>query len=154
MAGLSFTWTLQFDAVGWAVCTIADGHGQAEASASDVTGGPEYLLRAITSLVRGAAEARAEFEAEGPAFRWFFRRDGTDAEIRLVEAPDSRCPDSEGFVIWSGRHSVYALAGAIVDGFDRARSELGEDAYRAQWGRAFPHADVQALRAAQLAGER
>jgi hypothetical protein len=39
MAGLSFTWTLQFDAVGWAVCTIADEHGQAEASASDVTGG-------------------------------------------------------------------------------------------------------------------
>jgi hypothetical protein len=145
MAGLSFTWTLQFDAVGWAVCTIADEHGQAEASASDVTGGPEYLLRAITSLVRGAAEARAEFEAEGPVFRWFFRRDGIDAKIRLVEAPDSRCQDSD---------SVYAFAEAIVDGFDRARSELGEDAYRAQWGRAFPHADVEALRAAQLAGER
>lgn len=72
----------------------------------------------------------------------------------VLSRPDSRCSDSEGFVIWSGCHSVYALAGAIVDGFDRARSELGKDAYRAQWGRAFPHADVEAIRAAQLACER
>src|ERR1700734_1736803 len=92
MAGLSFTWTLRYQ--GWAFCAIADDHGQAEAVASDVTGGPEYLLRAVTSLACGAATARAEFEAEPTAFRWFFQRDGTDTEIRLVAAPDRGSPDT------------------------------------------------------------
>ena len=146
MAGLSFTWTLRYH--GWAVSTIADDHGQAEAIASDVTGGPEYLLRAVTSIVQGAATARAEFEAEPTAFRWFFRRDGSDAEIRLIKAPDRRSPDSEGIIIWSGRYAIDTLARAILDGFDDAVSELGEDNYRSQWGRAFPRDDVEALRAA------
>ena len=52
MAGLSFTWTLRHH--GWAFCAIADDHGQAEAVASYVTGGPEYLLRAVTALAQGA----------------------------------------------------------------------------------------------------
>jgi len=71
MAGLSFIWTLRYR--GWAVCTISDDHGQAEAIASDVTGGPEYLLRAVKSVTQGAATAHAEFEAEPTAFRWFFQ---------------------------------------------------------------------------------
>jgi hypothetical protein len=124
-------------------------HGQAEAIASDITGGPEYLLRAVTALARGAATARAEFEAEPTVFRWFFQRDGADVEIRLVEAPDRDSPDNAGTVIWSGRHSIDALAQAILDGFHQSVSELGEDNYRAQWGRAFPRGDVEALRAAR-----
>jgi hypothetical protein len=100
-------------------------------------------------ITHGAATARAEFEAEPTVFRWFFQRDGSDAEIRLVRAPDRDSPDSEGSVIWSGRHSIDALARAILDGFDQAVSELGEDNYRAQWGRAFPCGDVEALRAAR-----
>lgn len=152
MTDLSFTWSLRD--VGWAVGTIADGHGQAEAIASYVTGGPEYLLRAVASLASGAADTRAEFEAEGQVFRWFFHRDGTYVDIRLAEAPDTRSPDTGSSVIWSGRHSVPALAVTIVGAFDRALSELGDEAYQAQWGRAFPHADVEALRATQLAGEQ
>jgi hypothetical protein len=146
MAGLTFTWTLRYQ--GWAFCTVADDHGQAEVIASDITGGPEYLLHAVTSLAQGAASARAEFEAEPTAFRWFFRRDGSDAETRLVRAADSSSPDSEGSVIWSGRHSIDALARAILDGFDQAVSELGEDNYRVQWGRPFPREHVEALRGA------
>jgi hypothetical protein len=146
MAGLSFSWTLRHH--GWAFCTVADDHGQAEAVASHVTGGPEYLLRAVTSLAQGATSARAEFEAEPTAFRWFFQRDGSDVEIRLVRATDRSSPDSEGSVIWSGHHTIDTLAQAILDGFDQAVSELGGDNYRTQWGRAFPRSDVEALRSA------
>jgi hypothetical protein len=146
MAGLSFTWTLRH--MGWAYSTIADDHGQAEAIASYVTGGPEYLLRAVTSMVQGAATASAQFEAEGPVFRWFFQRAGSDTEIRLVRAPDSASPDIAGSVKWSGHHSAGILARAILAGFDQAVSELGEENYHAQWGRPFPRSDVEALRAA------
>lgn len=146
MTGLSFTWTLRYQ--GWAFCTIADDHGQAEARASDITGGPEYFLRAVTSIAEGAAAARAEFEAEGTVFRWLFQRDQAYAEIRLVKAADSGTPDSDGTVVWSARHPVADLAGAVLAGFDQAVSELGEESYRTQWGRAFPRADVEVLRAA------
>ena len=145
MAGLSFTWTLRYQ--GWAFCSIADDHGQAEAIASDITGGPGCFLRAVTSIAQGAAAA-AEFEAEGAVFRWLFQRNQADAEIRLVKAADSSTPDSDGIVIWSGHHPVADLASAVLTGFDQAVSELGEDSYRTQWGRAFPRADVEALRAA------
>jgi hypothetical protein len=148
LAGLTFTWVLRYQ--GWAFCIIADDHGQAEVFASDVTGGPEYLLRAVTAIALGAPTARAEFDGEGIVFRWFFQREGFDADIRLVQAADRRgSPDSEGSVVWSGRHAVDALAWAILDGFERAVSELGEDSYRAQWGRAFPSDDVEALRTAR-----
>jgi hypothetical protein len=43
---------------------------------------------------------------------------------------------------------VAGLAYAVLTGFDQAVSVFGEDSYRAQWGRAFPHADMDALRAA------
>lgn len=147
---LSFTWTLRY--VGWAFCTIADDHSQARVVASDITFGPEYLLRAVASLA-DSTDARADFEGEGRVCRWLFLRDGADVDIRLVSVPDSESSDSEGAVIWAGRHSVRALADAIVGGFDRALSALGDDAYREQWGRAFPNADVEALRAAHLTGE-
>jgi hypothetical protein len=88
--------------LGWAFCTIADDHGQAEVFASDVTGGPEYLLRAVTAIAPGAPTARAEVEGEGVVFRWFFQREGFDTAIRLVQAADRGSPDSEGSVVWSG----------------------------------------------------
>jgi len=146
MAGLSFIWTLRYR--GWAVCTISDDHGQAEAIASDVTGGPEYLLRAVKSVTQGAATAHAEFEAEPTAFRWFFQRCDSDVKIRLAKAPDRNSPDSEDTVIWSGCYTIDALARAVLNGFDNAVSELGEENYRSQWGRAFPREDVEALRTA------
>ena len=146
MPGLRFTWMLRYQ--GWAFCTIADDHGQAEAIASDITYGPEDLLDAVTSLAQGAATARAEFEGEPTAFRWFFKRDGTHTEIRLVKAPDRDSPDSEGSVIWSGRHSIDALARAILAAFHQAVSDLGSDNYRAQWGRPFPASHIETLQIA------
>jgi hypothetical protein len=146
MAGLSFTWELRYR--GWAFCTISDDHSQAEAVASDVTGGPEYLLRAVTSIAQGAESARAAFEAEPTEYRWSFQRCGSDVDIRLARAPDRSSPDSEEIVIWSGRYAIETLARAILDGFDDAVSELGEENYGSQWGRAFPRDDVEALRAA------
>jgi hypothetical protein len=129
MTGLSFTWTLRYQ--GWAFCAIADDLGSAEVVASDITDGPEQLLRAATAVARGAVSARAEFEGEPTAFRWFFHRDGSTAAVRLVQAPDRDSPETEGQVIWSGRHPVLSLARAILAGFDHAASDLGEAAYRA-----------------------
>jgi len=68
VTGLSFTWEQRYR--GWALCTISDDHSQAEAVASDVTGGPQYLFRAVTSIARGAESARASFEAEPTEYRW------------------------------------------------------------------------------------
>jgi len=151
MTSLSFSWTLRYQ--GWAFCTIADSGGRAECIASDITHGPEQFLRAVTAIAEGGASARAEFEGEPTVFRWFFIRDGSAATVRLVKAPDRDSPDTDGQVIWSGRHPVSALARAVLAGFDQAVSELGEAAYRAQWGRPFPRGDVEALRntAQQLA---
>jgi hypothetical protein len=144
MAGLSFTWSLRYR--GWAFCALSDEHSQAEAIASDVTGGPEYLLRAVRSIVQGAATARAEFEAEPTEFRWFFQRHDSDVKIRLAKAPDRSSPDSADTVIWTGCHAIDTLARAVLDGFDHAVSELGEENYGTQWGRPFPRDDVEALR--------
>ena len=127
MAGLSFIWTLRYR--GWAVCTISDDHSQAEAIASDITGGPEYLLRAVKSVTQGA-DRYAEFEAEPTAFRRFFQRCGSDVKIRLAKAPDRNSSDSEDIVIWSGCYTIDALARAVLNGFDNAVSELGEENYR------------------------
>jgi len=146
MAGLSFTWGLRYR--GWAFCTISADHSQSEAIASDVTGGPEYLLRAVTSITQGAESAQAAFEAELTEFRWFFRRCGSDVKIRLAKSPDRSSPASEEIVIWSGFYAVETLARAVLDGFDYAVSEIGEENYRSQWGRDFPRDDVEALRAA------
>jgi hypothetical protein len=147
--GLSFTWTLRRH--GWAFATIADEHGHADATASYITDAPESLLRAVASLARGEAVTQAQFDAEPTQFTWFFDRDDNQVEIRLVKAPDT---DQEGVVIWSGRYPVRALAEAVLSGFDRTLSELGEDAYRERWViRSFPHAEVEALRAAQHVGD-
>jgi hypothetical protein len=146
MTDLSFTWELRHR--GWALCTISDNHGQAEAIASDVTGGPEYLLRAIASIARGAESAQAAFEAEPTQYLWFFQRCGSNINIRLARFPDRSSSDSEDNVIWSGFYAIETLARAVLNGFDDAVSVLGEENYRSQWGRAFPRDDVEALRAA------
>jgi hypothetical protein len=79
MAGVSFTWTLRYQ--GRAFCAIADDHGQAEVIASDITGGPEYLLRAVTSLARGARITTAlNGAAHSPAA--MSRRSGPHATTR------------------------------------------------------------------------
>lgn len=147
--GLSFTWTLRRH--GWAFATIADEYGQADATASYITDAPESLLRAVASLVRGEAATQAQFDAEPIQFTWFFERDGSQAEIRLVRAPDI---EQVGVVIWSGRYPVQTLAEAVLSGFARTLSELGEDAYRERWVvSSFPHAEVEVLRAAQHTGD-
>ena len=50
--------------------------------------------------------------------------------------------------MWSGFHAIETLARAVLEGFDYAVSELGEENYRSQGGRAFPRDDIEALRAA------
>ena len=125
-----------------------DDHNQSEAIASDVTSGPEYLLRLVISITKGAETAQAALEAEPAEFRWLFRRCGSDVKIRLAKAPDRSSPDSEEIVMWSGFHAIETLARAVLEGFDYAVSELGEENYRSQGGRAFPRDDIEALRAA------
>lgn len=143
MTGLSFTWKLRYQ--GWAFCTISDDRSLAKASASDLTRGPEDLLRAVTAITQGARTARAAFEAEPTQFRWLFQRRDSNVDISLAKAPDRSSPESAESVIWIGSHAVGALARSVLEGFYQALLEIGEESYRSQWGRAFPRDDVEAL---------
>ncbi|MEU4611587.1 hypothetical protein [Streptomyces umbrinus] len=149
MRSLTITWTLRSH--GWAFVKVADDQGEAKAIASDITDGPEQFLYAVARLVLGDGETRAELEGEPQVYRWFFKRDGTDVDIRLVLADDDRAPDSSGTVLWSGRHTIEALARSAVRAFDRITHELGEETYEAQWGRPFPRTELEALRTAMRA---
>lgn len=105
-------------------------------------------MYAVARLVLGEEYARAELEGEPQVYRWFFHRDGSGVDVRLVRADDDRAPDSSGTVLWSGRHTIVALARSAVRAFDRIDHELGEEAYESQWGRPFPRTELEALRTA------
>ncbi|MGW0469820.1 hypothetical protein [Streptomyces coeruleorubidus] len=152
MQSLAITWTL--GSRGWAVVKVADDQGEAEAVASYLTDAPEQFLCAVARLVLGDEETRAELEAEPQVYRWFFRRDGSVVDIRLVLADDVRAPDSTGVVVWSGRHTITALARSTVRAFDRIDHEQGEDAYWSRWGRPFPRTELEALRTAVRSHQR
>jgi hypothetical protein len=146
MAQMSLTWTLPSH--GWASCTVSDSHAQAHALVSYVIDGPEQLLTAVANVVLGAADARAEFEAEPTVYRWIFQRHGTDVDIRLLEVPSARQPDDAGTVIWTCSQTIDALARAVVRAFDAVTAEHGQDGYETTWGRPFPSIELNALRAA------
>lgn len=146
MGSLAITWTLHSH--GWAYVKVADDQGQAEVIASYVTDGPEQFLYAVARLVLGDEDTLAELEGEPQIYRWFFHRDGPKVSIRLVRADDGRMPDTSGTLLWSGLHTVTALARSTVRAFDRIVHELGEESYEDQWGRPFPRAELEALRIA------
>jgi hypothetical protein len=148
MDQMSFTWTLSDSIVGWAECTAADQYTHARVNASDVTGGPEYLLRAVRELVSGAERARAEFEAEPVTYRWIFCRDGATICIQILRLDDRRQPDDAGTLIWTSRQRIDVLGQAITSGFDQVARNLGETGYRSSWMRPFPHAELEDLRTA------
>ncbi|MFE1297916.1 hypothetical protein [Streptomyces sp. NPDC058731] len=138
------TWSLAGS--GWATCTLETADGTVEVLASRIGNAPEDLLTAVARLVAGAAETRAQFEAEPTAFRWIFRRDGHDARLRLLELPHGRSPDSAGTVLWSGRLGVDAVARAVTRCFDEVVRVHGESGYLSRWGAPFPRWELQALR--------
>jgi len=146
MSSLGITWTL--GSHGWARVKVNDDHGEAEAIASYVTDAPEEFLYAVARIVLGDEDTRAELEGEPQVYRWFFRRDGSMVDVRLVLADDAQASDSSGAVLWSGRHTVTALARSVVRAFDRIEHEQGEEVYESHWGRPFPRTELEALRAA------
>ncbi|MFE3758685.1 hypothetical protein ACFXO9_30655 [Nocardia tengchongensis] len=87
---MSIHW--QLEDFGWANVRVSDENMEATAVASYVTGAPQYLLRAVTDIVRGVPEARAEFEAEPTVYRWLFRRQGNEIDIRLLEVANYDLP--------------------------------------------------------------
>ncbi|OUD02749.1 hypothetical protein [Streptomyces swartbergensis] len=147
MSSLAITWTL--GSPGWAVVKVADDHGEAEVVASCVTDAPEEFLYAVARLVLGDESTRAEWEGEPQVYRWFFHRDGPVVDVRLVLADNTQGPDDSGVVLWSGCHTITALARSAVRAFDRIDYEQGEEAYESQWGRPFPRTELEALRTAR-----
>jgi hypothetical protein len=123
---------------------VADQNANVLVHASDVTAGPECLLRAVTQLVQGADQARAEFEAVHAAYRWIFRRDVTMIRIRLLRLAGRGNPDDAGVLIWTSGQRIDVLAEAITRGFGQVIQKLGEKGYRSRWMRPFPHADLEA----------
>jgi hypothetical protein len=87
-------------------------------------------------------------EEEPEVYRWFFRREGTGVDIRLTRADDDRAPDSATTLVWSGHHTIAALARSAVRAFDRIDHELGEEGYESLWGRPFPRTELEVLRTA------
>lgn len=152
MSSLAITWTL--DSHGWASVKVADDHGEAEAVASYITDAPEEFLYAVARLVLGDEDTRAEFAGEPQVYRWFFHGDGSAVNARLVLADDAQAPDISGVVLWSGRHTVTALARSAVRAFDRIDHEQGVEAYESQWGRPFPRTELEALRTAMRSHQR
>ncbi|MEU2111652.1 hypothetical protein [Streptomyces sp. NPDC019507] len=146
MRPLAITWTLWSHS--WAFVKAADDQGEAEVLASYVTDGPEQFLYAMARLALGDEEAHAELEGEPQVYRWFFRRDGAEVDIRLVVADDAGASASSGTVLWSSRHTITALARSALRAFDRITHELGEETYAAQWGRPSPRNELEALRTA------
>ncbi|MCP9997338.1 hypothetical protein LUX34_19575 [Streptomyces werraensis] len=141
MSSLTITWTPHHH--GWALVKVVDDHGEAEAIASYVTDAPEQFLYAVARLVLGDENTQAELEGEPQVYRWFFHRDRVVVDVRLVLADDARAPDSSGTVLWSGRHTVMALARSVVRAFDRIDYEQGEESYEAQWGGRSPGSSLK-----------
>ncbi|MDX3453845.1 hypothetical protein PV396_18155 [Streptomyces sp. ME02-8801-2C] len=146
MTPLAITWTLHSH--GWAFIKVSDDQGEAEVIASYVTDGPEQFLYAIARLVLGDEDTRAAFEGEPQVYQWFFHRDGSDVDIRLVRLDHDLSPSSSATVLWSARHTVTALARSAVRAFDRIAHEVGQEAYETQWGQPFPRPELEALRTA------
>jgi hypothetical protein len=146
MTRMSLTWTLAGH--GWADCTVADDHAEAEITASYISNAPEELLTAVLRLVAGETETRAQFEAEPTAFRWIFYRGGDDVWVRLLELANGSRHDKAGTEIWSSWQTVDSVARAVVRCFDEVERRYGASSYRDKWGSPFPRSELEALRAA------
>lgn len=146
MAHLRLVWVLS--GRGWADCNVSDHQAEAEVTASYITTAPEDLLTAVTRLIVGDTECRAQFEAEPTAFRWIFYREGTNVWIRLLELTRGTDHDNTGTEIWSTQQDTDVVARAVIRCFDEVVREYGESAYRGKWGEHFPRAELEALRTA------
>ncbi|RPE46937.1 hypothetical protein EDD90_10334 [Streptomyces sp. Ag109_O5-1] len=124
MALLRLDWVLSGQ--GWAHCIVSDRHAEAEVTASYITAAPEEFLTALTRLVVGETECRAQFEAEPTAFRWIFYREGTNVWIRLLELAHGSAHDNTGSEIWSTRQDIDVVARAVIRCFDEVVREYGE----------------------------
>ncbi|WP_327141079.1 hypothetical protein [Nocardia sp. NBC_01327] len=140
---MSIHWQLEH--FGWANVRVSDENIEATAVASYVTGAPQYLLRAVTDIVRGLPEARAEFEAEPTVYRWLFRRQGNEIDIRLLEVANYDLPDSSGIQLWRSRQNVWALAASVCICFRDVLRDYGFRGYLDQWGHPFPRTELEAL---------
>lgn len=144
MAELRLIWTLSGH--GWADCTVADDHAEADTTVSHITTAPEDLLTAVTRLLTGETETRMQFEAEPTVFRWIFYREGTNVWIRLLELADGGKHDNAGTEIWSSQQHVDIVARAVLQCFDEVARKYGESGYRGKWGEHFPRIELEALR--------
>lgn len=95
-------------------------------------------MTAVTRLIVGETECRAQFEAEPTAFRWIFYREGTNVWIRLLELANGSAHDNKGTEIWSTQQDIDVVARAVIHCFDEVVREYGESAYRGKWGEHFP----------------
>jgi hypothetical protein len=136
---MRLTWSVQEH--GWAICSVADDHTEAEVTASYIGDAPEQLLRAVAGVARYDTTTQAEFEAEPTVYQWFFHREADTVTIRLVEVPGNT-------VLWRSRQPVKTLARTVVRAFDTVAHTLGEPDYETRWRRPFPRHELEALRRA------
>lgn len=151
-ADMRMTWTL--DGHGWADCTVEDRQARADLTASYITSAAEDLLSAVTRLVAGESETRAQFDAEPTAYRWIFYRHGDDVWIRILVLHDGSDHDNRGTEIWTSQLHIHAVARAVIRCFDEVARTYGESGYRGKWGEHFPRTELEALRRLWSAHQR
>ncbi|WP_199818949.1 hypothetical protein [Streptomyces sp. NRRL B-1347] len=151
-SGLRITWAL--GAHGWADCTVEDERAKAELTASYISNAPEEFLTAVTRLVGGETETRAQFEAEPTAYRWIFYGEGEDGWVRVLELRHGSDHDNKGTEIWSAQLPIDTIARAVILCFDEVARSYGESSYRSKWGEHFPRTELEALRRLRRAHRR
>lgn len=130
---------------GWAEGRIAVGGSSATLTASCLESDAlRDLVRAVSALVEGAPGARALWDAESAAYRWFFQRIGGDVRVRLLVFPDS-FSDAPDDVLLNTTCLVRDLGVAIASGAQSVLDEVGARKYKRRWGHPFPRDDLAAL---------
>lgn len=93
------------------------------ATASYISAAPEELLTAVTGLIAGEKETRAELEAEPTVYMWIFYREGDDVCIRLFQLAGPGKHLEAGTEIWSSWQTADTLSKAIIEGFNEVVSK-------------------------------
>lgn len=128
---MRFGWDLS--GAGWAELSV----GEATLVVSYVGSGPEALLEAVTRALLGHA-GEVTFEGEPQRYRVTFDRVGDEIRIRVTEFETE---------LWAGSHPLDEVARSVVRALDRVANEFDDEAHESEWRGAFPHRELERLRA-------
>lgn len=122
--------------VGWAEATLEHEGHWVKLTASYLSDALGDLLSAVAKLQDGEESAVASWTEEPGEYRWLFKLERDQLNLRVLAFEDSYppLPEDEGFPVFIATCPLDELAAAVVQG---ARSVLddvgGAEGYRAKW---------------------